>query len=155
MNNIGEHIQVIVSSADPACTKCHGRGMTCSQWSENQSPLGSGLYWPEYVYEEDFCSCIPDAIAHEIDITPDTWNDESIYYLAHWGCKQCALNELAERRMDDGMALNSGIGYIQEWLSRIVLELRAIEPNDSYAFQENAKVAAKFEEVVAKIGGLQ
>ena len=33
------------------CKKCHGTGEL--SWQENQSPLGSGLYWPETITE--FC----------------------------------------------------------------------------------------------------
>lgn len=37
-----------------ACTHCAGQGY--STWVENQSPIGSGLYWPEEMSEAcDWC----------------------------------------------------------------------------------------------------
>ena len=66
------------------CKKCHGTGEV--SWQENQSPLGSGCYWPETF--TDFCEdCIGKGICPRcgkkslelvvIFDLDDLWKDDS------------------------------------------------------------------------------
>lgn len=116
--------------ANPACTRsnCHGRGITCGSWTENQSPMGSGEYWPESFYEEDICVCVAEGFVpagrgmegwqehydefceklfewaedqHPVD---GSQCGKSLYEMAHWGCKQCEVGELQEKRADDAQS---------------------------------------------------
>lgn len=57
-----------------------------SSWSENQSPLGSGLYWPEY-----FEACTLEGKIDELQ-----FSDEELYNQftnGEIGCKNCPLYE--------------------------------------------------------------
>lgn len=102
----GHLIQAFVMAANPACTRnnCHGRGVVASSWSENQSPLGSKEYWPEYFYEEETCHCskfsmlglgiLWEALEGKgMVISP---NQPTLFEMAHWGCRQCKIENQQE-----------------------------------------------------------
>ena len=128
-------IQIIVQHANPACNRCHGRGIFWQTWSENMSPLGSGMYWPQTFYEEDLCNCIEGFVgqwkAKMIGEQFSYWlemddeyppehkilgdyeeHDLSWAKAAHWGCKMCKLNVLEEHHADDHMAAGQIVGEL-------------------------------------------
>ena len=86
------------------CRSCGGSGGTC--WDENQSPLGSGQYWPQT--HCDICSCLAPMDIEEMSCPRCS---ERLY---DWIASQYVLKPgdewLAEKYGDDGK--------VEAWLEK-------------------------------------